>query len=33
MALGGFMALADRRYRLKRTASVPAGAAAGAVAR
>jgi cytochrome c-type biogenesis protein CcmF len=32
MALGGFLALADRRYRLKRAAAVPAGAAArGAV--
>ncbi|HEX3099216.1 MAG TPA: heme lyase CcmF/NrfE family subunit [Usitatibacter sp.] len=30
MALGGFLALADRRYRLKRTATVPAGAAARA---
>jgi len=28
MALGGFLALCDRRYRLKRAASVPAGAAA-----
>ena len=28
MALGGFLALADRRYRLRRTAAVPAGAAA-----
>jgi cytochrome c-type biogenesis protein CcmF len=33
MALGGFTALADRRYRLERTAGVPAGAAAGVVAR
>ena len=31
MALGGFLALCDRRYRLKRAASVPAGAAAQAV--
>ena len=30
MALGGFLALADRRYRLKRAAAVPAGAAARA---
>jgi len=28
MALGGFLALADRRYRVKRAAAVPAGAAA-----
>jgi cytochrome c-type biogenesis protein CcmF len=28
MAMGGFLALADRRYRLKRAATVPAGAAA-----
>ena len=28
MALGGFMALADRRYRSRKTATVPAGAAA-----
>jgi cytochrome c-type biogenesis protein CcmF len=27
MALGGFMALADRRYRSRKTAAVPAGAA------
>jgi len=28
MALGGFLALADRRYRMRRAATVPAGAAA-----
>jgi len=28
MALGGFLALADRRYRMRRAAAVPAGAAA-----
>jgi cytochrome c-type biogenesis protein CcmF len=28
MALGGFLALGDRRYRLKRTSTVPTGAAA-----
>jgi cytochrome c-type biogenesis protein CcmF len=31
MALGGFLALSDRRYRLKRAATVPAGAARQAV--
>jgi cytochrome c-type biogenesis protein CcmF len=30
MALGGFLALCDRRYRLKRAATVPEGAAAQA---
>ncbi len=30
MAFGGFLALTDRRYRLKRTATAPAGAAAQA---
>jgi cytochrome c-type biogenesis protein CcmF len=30
MALGGFLALADRRYRLRRSAAVPASAAARA---
>ena len=30
MALGGFLALSDRRYRSRRAASVPAGAAAQA---
>ena len=31
MALGGFLALSDRRYRLKRAATEPAGAAAQAM--
>jgi cytochrome c-type biogenesis protein CcmF len=31
MALGGFLALSDRRYRLKRAATAPAGAARQAV--
>ena len=30
MALGGFIAIADRRYRAKRPATVPEGVAAGA---
>ena len=33
MALGGFLALSDRRYRFARAPSVPAGAAARAAAR
>ena len=32
MALGGFLALSDRRYRMRRTASVPRSAAAQALA-